>query len=116
MELMAVIKEGLAAAWNRRSSAAGGRAEHDARHIVSCEHCPQTGRAFATRETQTGHERVMLLINSLWREQFQGDLGILGKSTAFKGFSYTVIGAMPNSFPLPVVQTLGTGLSAQKKP
>jgi hypothetical protein len=56
----------------------------------------------------------MLLINSLWREQFQGDLGILGKSTTFKGFSHTVIGAMPNSFPLPVVQTLGAGPSARK--
>jgi hypothetical protein len=67
------------AAWNRDSSAAGGRAEHDARHIVRCEDCPQTGRTFATRETQSGHESVMLLINSLWREQFQGDLGILGK-------------------------------------
>ena len=68
---------------------------------------PQLGRAFTTQEAQTGHEHVVLLTNSLWRQQFQGDPGILGKTVTLNGFPYTVIGVMPGSFRLPVVQTLG---------
>jgi predicted permease len=77
---------------------------------------PQLGRAFTTQEAQPGNERVVLLMNSLWQEQFQGDPGILGKTITLNGFSYTVIGVMPNSFRLPVVQTLGGPDRAHAKP
>jgi predicted permease len=77
---------------------------------------PQLGRAFTTQEAQAGNERVVLLMNSLWQEQFQGDPGILGKTITLNGFSYTVIGVMPNSFRLPVVQTLGGPDRAHAKP
>jgi macrolide transport system ATP-binding/permease protein len=77
---------------------------------------PQLGRAFTTQELQTGHERVVLLMNSLWRQQFQGDPGILEKTITLNGFSYSVIGVMPNSFRLPVVQTLGGPDRERAKP
>jgi ABC-type antimicrobial peptide transport system permease subunit len=77
---------------------------------------PQLGRTFTTQEAQTGHERVVLLMNSLWRQQFQGDPGILGKTITLNGFSYTVIGVMQNSFRLPVVQTLEGPDRARAKP
>jgi predicted permease len=66
---------------------------------------PQLGRVFTEQETQTGHEHVVLLTNQLWRQQFQGDPGVLGRVITLNGFPYTVIGVMPQSFHLPVVQT-----------
>ena len=67
---------------------------------------PQLGRVFTEQETQTGHEHVVLLTNQLWRQQFQGDPGVLGRVVTLNGFPYTVIGVMPQSFHLPVVQTI----------
>jgi ABC-type antimicrobial peptide transport system permease subunit len=58
----------------------------------------------------------VLLMNSLWRQQFQGDPGILGKTITLNGFSYTVIGVMQNSFRSPVVQTLEGPDRARAKP
>ncbi|HEY2467509.1 MAG TPA: ABC transporter permease [Terracidiphilus sp.] len=75
---------------------------------------PQLGRAFTVQEAQTGHERVVLLMNSLWRQQFQGDPGILGKTITLNGFPYTVIGVMPPSFHLPVVSLAGPDRSHAK--
>ncbi|MBV8436236.1 MAG: ABC transporter permease [Silvibacterium sp.] len=67
---------------------------------------PQLGRAFTEQEAQTGHEHVVLLTNQLWRQQFQSDPGILGRTISLNGFPYTVIGVMPQSFHLPVVETI----------
>jgi predicted permease len=67
---------------------------------------PQLGRTFTEQEAQTGHEHVVLLSNNLWRQQFQGDPAILGKVVTLNGFPYTVIGVMPQSFHLPVVETI----------
>ncbi|MBV8672659.1 MAG: ABC transporter permease [Acidobacteriaceae bacterium] len=67
---------------------------------------PQVGRAFTSQEAQTGHEHVVLLTNPLWRQQFQSDPAILGRTITLNGFPYTVIGVMPPSFHLPVVQAI----------
>jgi predicted permease len=69
---------------------------------------PQIGRAFAAQEAQPGRDRVVVLMNSLWRTQFQSDPGILGKTVTLNGFPYTVIGVMPSSFHLPVIQTIAS--------
>src|SRR5271166_1539195 len=77
---------------------------------------PQLGRAFTEQETQTGHEHVVLLTNQLWRQQFQSDPGILGRAITLNGFPYTVIGVMPQSFHLPVVQTIAGPEKDRGKP
>ena len=69
---------------------------------------PQLGRAFTPQESQPGHEHVVVLMDSLWRRQFQSDPGILGKTITLNGFPYTVIGVMPQSFHLPHVQTFAS--------
>jgi putative ABC transport system permease protein len=68
---------------------------------------PQLGRAFVDQEAQPGHEHVAILMNDLWRSQFQSDRAILGKTITLNGFPYTVIGVMPRSFHLPIVRALG---------
>jgi predicted permease len=77
---------------------------------------PQLGRAFTAQENQIGHERVVLLMDTLWRQQLQGDPEILGKTITLNGFSYTVIGVMPKSFHLPVVQSLAGPDRSRAKP
>lgn len=69
---------------------------------------PQLGRAFNASEAQAGNERVVILMYDLWREQFGGNAGIVGKSIRLNGFPYTVIGVMPKSFHMPAVQTMAT--------
>ena len=69
---------------------------------------PMLGRAFTPREAQPGNDRVVLLMYDLWRTQFQSNPAILGKSVTLNGFPYTVIGVMPPSFHLPVVNAILT--------
>src|SRR6185312_17402977 len=66
------------------------------------------GRAFSAGEAQPGKDRVAILMYGLWRRQFGGDPGILGRTIRLNGFPYTVIGVMPQSFRMPAVQTLAT--------
>ena len=69
---------------------------------------PSLGRAFTEAEGRMGNEHVAVLMYSLWREQFGGDPGIVGKTIRLSGFPYTVIGVMPESFHMPAVQTIAT--------
>jgi len=69
---------------------------------------PQLGRAFTQSEAQPGNEHVAILMHDVWREQFGGDPGIVGKTIRLSGFPYTVIGVMPQSFHMPAVQTIAT--------
>jgi predicted permease len=68
---------------------------------------PQLGRAFTPQEAQPGsHENVAILMNNLWRTQFNSDPAIVGHAIKLDGVPYTVIGVMPKSFHLPIVQDL----------
>jgi len=67
---------------------------------------PQLGRPFAAGEAQPGRDRVVVLMHDLWRTQFQSDPHILGRTITLNGFPYTVIGVMPPSFHLPVVNDI----------
>lgn len=69
---------------------------------------PQLGRSFTDAEARPGNERVAVLMYDLWREQFGGDTGIVGKTIRLSGFAYTVVGVMPKSFHMPAVQTMST--------
>jgi macrolide transport system ATP-binding/permease protein len=62
---------------------------------------PSLGRAFNESEGQKGHERVAVLTDGLWREQFGADAGIVGRTVKLNGFPYTVVGVMPASFHMP---------------
>ena len=69
---------------------------------------PLLGRAFSQQEAQPGHEHVVVLMDNLWRDQFQRNPGILGKTIIVNGFPYTVIGVMPPSFHLPHIRNLSS--------
>ena len=62
---------------------------------------PALGRAFAPEEETTGHNRVVLLSDRLWRNRFGSNSAVLGKAIKLDGEFYTVIGVMPGGFDFP---------------
>ncbi|MDR5726044.1 MAG: ABC transporter permease, partial [Terriglobia bacterium] len=73
---------------------------------------PQLGRGFSPQEDRPGQERVVVLMHGLWKTQFHSDPDILGKTITLDGYSYTVIGVMPQSLHLPSLQTLSGSIQA----
>src|SRR5690348_971250 len=62
---------------------------------------PALGRTFLPEEDQAGRDRVVLLSDKLWRADFAGDPGAIGKSVKLDGVSHTIIGIMPAGFAFP---------------
>lgn len=53
------------------------------------------GRTFGPDEDQPGHDHVAVLSYSLWKTQFGGDTGLVGKDIQLDNVPYTVIGVLP---------------------
>lgn len=62
---------------------------------------PILGRVFLPEDERSGHEHVVLLPASVWREMYHADPGIVGGSVPINGVPYTVIGVMPEGFNFP---------------
>jgi putative ABC transport system permease protein len=62
---------------------------------------PQRGRAF-TRENETDStDKVLLISDSLWRQRFDSDPGIVGRTMVFESGTWQIIGVLPASFSYP---------------
>jgi predicted permease len=59
---------------------------------------PLLGRRFLPEEDRRGAGGVVMLGYGLWKERFQADRAILGKSLTLNGRDYTVIGVLPANF------------------
>lgn len=77
---------------------------------------PALGRIFTAQDDQPGHERVIVLLDNLWRSQFNADPQIVGRTVQLNGYAYQVIGVMPRGFYLPVLNDVITGSSATVAP
>ena len=62
---------------------------------------PLLGRTF-TREEDVNSAPVTVLSYSLWRERFQRDPGVLGRTIDLDRRPYTIIGVMPPDFEFPL--------------
>jgi putative ABC transport system permease protein len=62
---------------------------------------PAIGRTFAPDEGSTTGSGVVVISNSLWRERFSADSGIVGRTIVLDGQPQTVIGVMPAGFDFP---------------
>jgi predicted permease len=56
------------------------------------------GRTFLPDEDQIGRDHVVVLSDTLWRERFGSDPGVVGRTIALDGEGHTVVGVMPPSF------------------
>jgi predicted permease len=59
---------------------------------------PALGRLFAEEEGETGNEKKVLLSDALWRSQFAGDPGAIGRDLRIDGQPYAIVGVMPRAF------------------
>ncbi len=59
------------------------------------------GRTFLPEENQPGHEHVVVLKNSFWRQHLAGDPHIVGKTITLNRKVFTVVGVMPVDFNYP---------------
>jgi len=73
---------------------------------------PLLGRTFTEDEGQSGGPQVVLLSEGLWKQAFNADRDIAGKTIRVNGKPRTVVGVMPASFHFPEImgQDLHKGL------
>jgi putative ABC transport system permease protein len=62
---------------------------------------PRLGRAFTAAEDQLGRDRVVVISDGLWKREFGGDGGVVGRGVILNGAPYTIIGVMPPGFQFP---------------
>ncbi|MES1262033.1 MAG: ADOP family duplicated permease, partial [Acidobacteriota bacterium] len=62
---------------------------------------PAVGRVFVAGDFEEGNPRAVLLSYRIWREEFGGDPGIVGRRVMLDNDSYNVIGVMPYEFQFP---------------
>jgi putative ABC transport system permease protein len=62
---------------------------------------PVVGRTFEPEDGQPGHDHVTVLSSHLWKNAFQGDSNIVGRTIQLDGDAYIVIGVMPQEFAHP---------------
>ena len=59
---------------------------------------PLMGRFFLASETQEGRDQVVIIGHSLWKNRYNSDPGIIGKTIDLDQRRYTIIGVMPANF------------------
>jgi putative ABC transport system permease protein len=74
---------------------------------------PAIGRSFATDEETPGRDRVVILGDRLWRQRFNADQTIIGKTISLDGIPRTVVGVMPPGFSYPASTDLWVPMAIQ---
>jgi hypothetical protein len=62
---------------------------------------PALGREFEAREEVAGSVPAIMISQRLWREAFQRDPGVLGRSIKLDTTTYTVVGILPENYWFP---------------
>jgi predicted permease len=62
---------------------------------------PALGRLFLPEEEQPG-QRVVILSHHVWRQQFNSDPGVLGRTVQLNRMGFVVVGVMPAGFQFPI--------------
>src|SRR3954447_10946249 len=66
---------------------------------------PAMGRFFSPTEETDGQDRVIVLSNGFWKEQFGGDPSIVGRTMMLDGMNREIIGVAPAQVRLPDFET-----------
>ncbi len=65
---------------------------------------PQIGRGFLEEEDHPGHNRVVVISDTLWNRKFHRDPDLVGRGIRLNGNLYTVVGILPASFHFPKLE------------
>src|SRR5207302_1651719 len=68
---------------------------------------PQLGRNFVAEECQRNGPRAILLTHRFWKERFESDAHIAGKSVTLNNLAWSVVGVLPETFDFSGVFTPG---------
>jgi putative ABC transport system permease protein len=77
----------------------GARVSHDFLEILGVE--PILGRSFLAEEDQPGARPVAMISAQLWKNRFDGDAQVIGKTAALNSVPHTIIGVLPGGFQFP---------------
>jgi putative ABC transport system permease protein len=59
---------------------------------------PAVGRVLQPADDAPGAERVVVIAHQMWRSDFGGDPGVVGRTLQLRGQPYTIVGVAPQSF------------------
>ena len=62
---------------------------------------PALGRAFLEEEVRPGAPHVVVLSDGVWRNRFDADRGVLGRTVRLGGVPHTVVGVLPPGVDFP---------------
>jgi putative ABC transport system permease protein len=62
----------------------------------------QLGRVFSPGDDRPDAEKVAVLTDGLWHQQFGGRPDALGKTMTLNGIAYTIVGVLPRDFDMPL--------------
>ena len=83
---------------------------------------PEIGRSFRREEENGGPNDgdpavpVVVLSDALWRDQFQSDPSVIGKSLTMSAVPHTIVGVMPPRFDDPVAGTIDAWIPGNLTP
>ena len=66
---------------------------------------PAVGRFFSSAEETMGQDRVIVLSNGFWKQQFGGDPNIVGRTMMLDGVNRDIIGVAPQQIRFPDFET-----------
>src|SRR6202034_4298136 len=77
----------------------GARVSHDFLQILGVE--PILGRGFLAEEDRRGGRAVAMISAQLWRNSFNADPQVIGKTATLNAVPYIIIGVLPAGFQFP---------------
>jgi putative ABC transport system permease protein len=77
---------------------------------------PALGRDFLPEDDRPGIEKAIILSDALWKSDFGGDPGVIGKPVRVNGRAGTVIGVMPPKFSFPANEQLWIPVNTEFPP
>jgi predicted permease len=114
-EQMAVV-EPLSLDWNSSGEAKqldGAHASSNLFDVLGVR--PRIGRNFLPTEDAPGHDQVVIITDTFWRDELHADPLVLGKAITLNGSSYEVVGVLPSSFRFPKGSELGARIQFSSK-
>jgi predicted permease len=67
---------------------------------------PEMGRALTARDEQQGEPPVVVISHALWKQRFESDPGVVGRTVKLGSVSSTIVGVMPEGFAFPVAHRI----------